>query len=62
MGLKADTPDQFRLANYFGMTARSVKKTIHNRSQPLIKFPFYRSETVNSNTVNSKFHLIRSYF
>ena len=25
-------------------------------------FKFYRSGTVNSNTVNSKFHLIRSYY
>ena len=31
---------------------------------PLVKFQFnwYRSGTVNSNTVNSKFHLIRSLF
>ena len=49
----------------FGDEIRSVEKAI-SRIFFKIKYKkdrfYYRSGTVNSNTVNSKFHLIRSYF
>ena len=44
----------------------SCPRTLHQPTIPLhglpITYAHYRSHTVNSNTVNSKFHLIQSFY
>ena len=54
---------QLNLGNYFPKKVKTYNSFVffYWIMKRMIRIPKYRSGTVNSNTVNSKFHVIRSY-
>ena len=52
--------EEHLLSNAVAISMAEQANTNTGRT-PTVALPLYRSGTVNSNTVNSKFHLIRSY-